>query len=115
MASPTNGGAERLSVDHARNSHLILARDAFENARTLRPTEPAVFAHLGIVAHHLHDFAQAREYFDDAIQATTDPQLKADFLYNKATTLTALEDYPEAKKAYQQCIAIKPGHFFCPF
>jgi tetratricopeptide (TPR) repeat protein len=107
--------AERLTADHAKNSHLILARSAFEQARTLRPTEPAVFAHLGIVAHHLHDFSQAREYFDDAIQATTDPQMKADFLYNQATTLTALEDYAEAKKAYQQCIAIKPDHFSAHF
>ena len=103
--------AERLSIAGARNAHLSSAHSAFEAAQNLRPNEPAVRAHLGIVAHYRHEYQQAIEHFDRAIQSTTDPLIKADYHYNKATSLMALGRDEEAREAYLRCINGKPEHF----
>ena len=107
--------AERQITKNDKNSKYFRARDAFREAKMLRPNDPAVLAHLGIIAHHLHEYQEAKDFFDEAIKNTTDPYVKSDFYYNKATTLMAMKKHEAAKEAYQNCIEFRPDHFSAHF
>ena len=75
--------SQRINTPASRNAQLDIGSNSFDSALNLRPNEAVVFAHLGIVAHYLHEYQKAIEFFDRAIQGTTDPLIKAEYHYNR--------------------------------
>lgn len=89
------------------------ARRYYEESLATRPDHPEVLCNLGIVAFHTGDYQEAVTRFTAAAEAVGgDTAAATDYLYNLGTAFERLEQWLDARRAYQRCLDAAEGQHF---
>ena len=88
------------------------ARSWYEQANKVGQGHPEVLCNLGVLAFKAGDYAAAADRFGEAARlASESPAEAADYWFNVGTARERLSQWQEAKRAYEECLAIAPAHF----
>lgn len=88
------------------------ARRRYEDALKVSHDHPEVLCNLGFLAFRAGDFTQAVERFQEAArQAAGSASDAADYWFNAGTARERLRQWPEARRAYEECLALDQAHF----
>lgn len=82
---------------------------AFEAALAANPGDPRALAELGYAAYHADDLAKATATNTKALEAATDPQLKAQVLFNEGMVAEKQNNKDLAKKSYEASLKLRPN------
>jgi DNA-binding transcriptional MerR regulator len=115
------------STPERKNIAAAQAQERYELAEQLMATEPsaaefnyrraielspepfyAAYVDLGaLLCEHEHQCGEALSVFDEALEHFPSDAV---LYFNRAVALDILERYDEAKKSYEQCLAINPDY-----
>ncbi len=82
---------------------------AFEAALAANPGDPRALAELGYAAYHADDLAKAAATNTKALEAATDPQLRAQVLFNEGMVAEKQNNKDLAKKSYEASLKLRPN------
>jgi tetratricopeptide (TPR) repeat protein len=100
-----------LALAYQQKGDLAEAKRWYDVALGLRNDHPEVLCNLGFLAFRQGDFATAVERFQDAArQAAGTPLDAADYWFNAGTARERLEQWLDARRAYDECLALNPKH-----
>lgn len=87
------------------------ARRWYADALRSRPDHHEVVCNLGFLAFKAGDFAEAARRFQDAANlAAASPADAADYWFNLGAARERLQQWTEARRAYEGCLQIVPAH-----
>ncbi len=87
----------------------VEATKAFEAALAANPGDPRALAELGYAAYHADDLRKATATNAKALEAATDPQLKAQVLFNEGMVAEKQNNKELAKKSYEASLKLRPN------
>jgi tetratricopeptide (TPR) repeat protein len=88
------------------------AKHWYQEALKVSSEHPEVLCNLGYLAFRSGDYAQAVDRFQEAAHlASTSPQDAADYWFNAGTARERLKQWDEARRDYEECIALNSQHF----
>jgi tetratricopeptide (TPR) repeat protein len=88
------------------------AKHWYEEALKVSHDHPEVLCNLGFLAFRAGEFQLAVERFQDAAHlAVAAPLDAADYWYNAGTARERLQQWDEARRAYEECLALNPQHY----
>lgn len=87
------------------------AKRWYSEALRTRPDNHEVVCNLGYLAFRSGDFGDAARRFQDAANlAAASPADAADYWFNLGAARERLQQWAEARRAYEGCLQIVPGH-----
>jgi tetratricopeptide (TPR) repeat protein len=101
-----------LALAHQQLGQADEAKRWYEAALSVSHDHPEVLCNLGFLAFRAGDFAGAVTRFEDAAHlAAGSAADAADYWFNAGGARERLQQWPEAKRAYEECLALNPAHF----
>lgn len=101
-----------LALAHQQLGQVDEAKRWYESALNVSRDHPEVLCNLGFLAFRAGDFAGAVTRFEDAARlAAGSAADAADYWFNAGGARERLQQWPEARRAYEECLALNPSHF----
>lgn len=101
-----------LALAHQQLGQLDESKRWYEAALGVSRDHPEVLCNLGFLAFRAGDFAGAVTRFEDAARlAAGSAGDAADYWFNAGGARERLSQWPEAKRAYEECLTLNPAHF----
>jgi tetratricopeptide (TPR) repeat protein len=101
-----------LALAHQQLGKDAEARRWYEEALKISRDHPEVLCNLGWLAFRAGEWRRAEEHFLDAArQAAGSAADGADYWFNVGTARERLGEAQEARRAYEECLALDPNHF----
>lgn len=85
------------------------AENAYRQALTKKPTDPAVLYNTGNAAYRQGHYPDAVSLYNDAAKRAQDPAFKAEALHNLGNAYLQQRQYRPAVEAYQNSLRLRPG------
>ncbi len=101
-----------LALAHQQLGQADEAKRWYEAALGVSHDHPEVLCNLGYLAFRAGDFTGAVTRFEDAARLAAGSAVdSADYWFNAGGARERLQQWPEAKHAYEECLALNPSHF----
>ncbi len=100
-----------LALAHQQLGKDTEARRWYEEALKVSHDHPEVLSNLGYLAFRAGEWKIAEDYFLDAARQAAGGTAAADHWFNVGTARERISSWNEARRAYEECLALDPSHF----
>jgi tetratricopeptide (TPR) repeat protein len=105
-----------LALAYQQINQLDEAKRWYEEALKSSGDNPQVLCNLGFLAFRTGNYIEAVAKFEDAARISAHhPQESSDYWYNAGSARERLQQWRDARLAYEECLALNDNHFAAHF